>query len=98
MVKRLRWNKQAISKMDSIVDYLNDEVSFQAAMDFVRSVNALIEDIKKHPSRGRKVKNMKTMLFINLKKHHQLFYRLEGSTLVITAIFDTRQNPDKRPY
>lgn len=41
---------------------------------------------------------MKTVRFINLDKHRQMFYRVHGSTAFITDFFDVRQNPDKRPY
>ncbi len=33
-----------------------------------------------------------------MRKHHQLYYRIDGKNLIISNIFDTRQDPQKRPF
>jgi hypothetical protein len=52
---------------------------------------------EKDPTRGRTAPTSKTLQFLNIDKHRQLFYRMRGTTLVIVDIFDTRQHPSKRP-
>ena len=98
MVKIVKWNNRAVAKLDNWVDYLENEVSFQAASNLLKGVSEKIDFLKKHPTVGRRVPSMKTVRFINLDKHRQMFYRVHGSTAFITDFFDVRQNPDKRPY
>jgi plasmid stabilization system protein ParE len=98
MVKRIRWNKNAIVKVEKTAEYLELEFSIVAAERFVTNVYECIEKIKKHPSRGRKTSLNPGILFINLDNHRQLFYRIQKDELIIIDIFDTRQNPEKRPF
>ncbi len=46
---------------------------------------------------NRKVPNSKTLQFLNMDKHHQIFYRTHGSRVSIVDVFDTRQDHNKRP-
>lgn len=98
MVKRVRWNKRAIVKLDGWVDYLEQEVSFQSASILLKNVRDKIEILKKQPTIGRAVKSMKTVRFVNIDKNRHLFYRVQSTTIFITDLFDVRQNPNKRPY
>jgi hypothetical protein len=47
---------------------------------------------------GRPISSRKTIRFVLVGKYHRMYYRKHGLTLFITRFFDTRQNPDKRPY
>ncbi len=98
MVKRVRWNKRAIVKLDSWVEYLEHEVSFQSASILVKNIRNKIEMLKQQPAIGRSVVEMKTIRFLNIDKNRQMFYRVQGSTIFITDFFDVRQNSQKRPY
>lgn len=98
MVKRIRWNNRAIVKMDAWVAYFEQEISFQSATTLIKTVRSKIELISKYPTTGRPVKNMKTVRFINIDKQRQLYYRVHGTTLYITDLFNVRQNPNNKPY
>jgi plasmid stabilization system protein ParE len=98
MVKKIIWNKKGQLSFDSMITYLHDEVSRQSAENFFNIVYKKIETLTKQPYIGRRVKDMKTVRLVNLDKHRQMFYRIDGKTLYISFFFDTRQHPDKRPY
>jgi hypothetical protein len=51
-----------------------------------------------NPGSGRPTTTSKTVRFINIAKHRQMFYRQSGKNLHIVAFFDVRQHPDKRPF
>ena len=98
MVKSVEWNKAALRKMRETVTYLKTEVSNSTANKYVDNVYYAIERIKDQPFIGRPAVTTKTVRFIGIDKHRQMFYRVNGTTLYITNFVDTRQNPDKRPY
>jgi plasmid stabilization system protein ParE len=98
MVKRIEWSKKAISELYQVLGYLKNEVSLTSSERFLDLVESHIEKIKKYPTKGRQVPNRKTIRFVLVGKNHRLYYRPHGSTLYITALFDTRQDIDKRPY
>jgi plasmid stabilization system protein ParE len=98
MVKTIKWNERALRKMREIIDYLKYEVSDKVANDFIEDVYFQIRRLKEHPEIGRPVVTTKSIRFIRVDKHRRMYYRLKGSTIHIANFFDTRQNPDKRPY
>jgi plasmid stabilization system protein ParE len=98
MVKRIEWTKKAISELYATLDYLKKEFSENTSERFLDLVEKHIEGIKKHPTKGRLVPKRKTIRFVVFGKNHRCYYRVQGSTLYVTALFDTRQDIDKRPY
>ncbi len=98
MVKVVEWSQKADRELARMVSYLQDEISEQAAERLISAVNRRIEQLKKQPEIGRRVQNKQTIRYLLVTKNRQMFYRLNGTTLYVTAFFDTRQNPSKRPY
>jgi plasmid stabilization system protein ParE len=98
MVKRIEWSKKAIGELYHVLGYLKNEVSITSSERFLDLVESHIEKIKKYPTKGRQAPNRKTIRFVLVGKNHRLYYRPHGSILYITALFDTRQDIDKRPY
>jgi plasmid stabilization system protein ParE len=98
MVKKIIWNKRGQNTFDDTINYLHDEVSQQSAETFFNIVYDKIDKLVKQPFIGRKVGSTKSVRVINLDKHRQMFYRIVGTTLYISYFFDTRQNPNKRPF
>jgi plasmid stabilization system protein ParE len=98
MVTKIIWNKAASRTFDGITDYMVDNFSLQSAQNFATSVYEKIDYIVKHPFVGRQVKGTKSLKMLNLGKHHQIYFRVHGNTLYISDFFDTRQDPNKRPY
>ena len=98
MAKRIEWSQKAIKRLSDAIKYLKLEVSHTSAVNFAELIDKRIEHIEKHPTVSRKVPNRKTIRFVLVGKHYRLYYRVHGSILYITALFDTRQDPSKRPY
>jgi plasmid stabilization system protein ParE len=98
MVKRIEWSKKGIGELYEVLGYLKNEVSVTSSERFLDLVESHIEKIVKYPTKGRQVQNRKTIRFVLVGKNHRLYYRLHGSILYITALFDTRQDISKRPY
>ena len=98
MAKRIEWSQKAIRELSNNINYLKREISLTSAERFAQLIRQRIEQVEKQPTMGRKTPNHKTVRFVLVGKNHRLYYRVHGSTLFITAIFDTRQDPNKRPY
>ncbi len=98
MVKRVDWSDSAIKQYKAVIFYHKENGNTAFAQKWVDSLWAKIGLLMKEPEIGRKASKTKTVRFVNFAKHYQLFYRVKGSTLFISSIFDTRQNPAKRPF
>jgi plasmid stabilization system protein ParE len=98
MVTKVIWNKAASRTFDDITICMVDNISLQSAQNFAVSVYEKIDYIIKYPFVGRKVRGTKSLKMLNIGKHHHIYFRVHGNTLFISDFFDTRQNPDKRPY
>jgi plasmid stabilization system protein ParE len=98
MVRKIEWSKMALAELGQILTYLRYEVSDIAAERFADLVRHKINQLAANTFDGRPVPTRKNIRFILLGKYHRLYYRRHGLTLYITRFFDTRQDPEKRPY
>lgn len=98
MVTQVVWNKRAVERFDEIVLYLLENVSETSAEKFVQKTNDVIETLKKYPEIGRQSTVYKTVRQYKIDKFKRLYYRKQGSKLIIVYIYDDRQNPDLNPY
>jgi plasmid stabilization system protein ParE len=98
MVEKVIWSRRAERNYMSMLDYLPNEASLQAAENLNESVQKTISGLMKNLGSGRPTTTSKTVRFINIAKHRQMFYRQSGKNLHIVAFFDVRQHPDKRPF
>jgi plasmid stabilization system protein ParE len=83
--------------MTKIADYLTYEFSQNTADKFMQLAYSTYDKIAEHPTKGRKKDESSTLQHINMDKHRQIFYRSYSNAITIVDIFDTRQNPNKRP-
>ncbi len=95
MVEKIKWNERALNSFHDIAVYLESEYSTKTSEKFVQNVFDKIAALQKYPTIGRKAPKRKSIRFILVEKHYRLYYRVSGSTLIISTIFDTRQNPKK---
>ena len=98
MVTKIEWRKKALRFVEEKAIYLETEFSEQTAINFVSRIEKTIEKVAKNPKSYRKVVLAKSVYFINIDKQNQMFYRVAGDTLIISAFFDMRQDPKKRPF
>jgi plasmid stabilization system protein ParE len=98
MVKKIKWNKAADRTFDQTTDYLQDNFSTLSAENFANLVYERIDQIVKGLTVGRVSTKEKSVMILKLDKNRQMYYRLNGTTLTIVDFWDTRQDPNKRPY
>jgi plasmid stabilization system protein ParE len=98
MVEKIIWRKKAFLYVRENAQYLEQEFSRQAADNFIDAVTKAIGRAEKNPTTYRKASKTKSVHIINIDKNRQMFYRLSGKVLIISAFFDCRQDPEKRPF
>ena len=98
MVEKIIWRKKAFLYVRENAQYLEQEFSRQAADNFVDAVTKTIAKAAKNPETYRKATKTKSVHHINVDKNRKMFYRLSGKTLIISAFFDARQDPEKSPF
>ena len=98
MVNRVVFTPTSLVESNGIITYLRNNVSDQAAERFLDLIKRQVMQLESNLMEGRPISSRKTIRFVLVGKHHRMYYRKHGLTLFITHFFDTRQNPDKRPY
>jgi plasmid stabilization system protein ParE len=98
MVNRIVFTPTSLRELNDIIIYLRNYASSQVAEKFLDLIEKQVIQLESNRMEGRPVTSKKTIRFVLVGKYHRLYYRKHGLTLYITRIFDTRQDPDKRPY
>ena len=98
MVKHIIWKQAAERTFDVITIHLHEAYSLQTAHNFAKLVYEKIDRLAKQPLSGPRVIGRKTLRYVNFGKNYKMYYRVVGTTLVISNFFDTRRNPDSSPF
>jgi plasmid stabilization system protein ParE len=98
MVEKIIWRKKAYLYVRENAQYLENEFSRQAAENFVDVISNAVRKAEKNPESFRKILKTKSVHMIKVDKNRQMYYRLVGKTLIISAFFDSRQDPKKSPF
>lgn len=98
MVNRVEFTRDFLTELSGVISYLRDNASDQSAERLFNLIDKQITQLESNLMEGRPVTTRKTIRFVLVGKHYRMYYRKHGLTLYITHLFDTRQNPDKRPY
>lgn len=98
MVTKIEWSKRFAEDAKNIIVFLRENASESTIDTFKIKLENKILKVAEYPETGRKAGRKKSVRYVKFLKHYHLFYRITGSILYISAIFDTRQNPLKRPF
>ncbi len=98
MDKLIVWNKKAQAKFDKTVSYLQKDWSEKIAENFVKTTNQNLFLLSKFPHLGRKSSKNTAVRLLNITRHNQMFYRIEGRKIIILTFFDLRQDSSKKPF
>lgn len=98
MVREVIWTKQVQRQVDKTFDYISENLTVQGAIHFVQNVFAQEEKLSKYPETGRLSSTNDKIRYILIDDYRRLYYRIYPSRVTVLALFDTRQDPKKRPY
>jgi len=94
MAKQIRWTNQAKADRIGILDYFRKRNGSTA---YSKKLNKVfigeIDNISKHPHLGRKSNSANVR--VKVSGNYNILYMIDGETIFILRLWDTRQNPIK---
>ncbi len=97
MAYQLIQKKRFKNKLVKLLDYLETEWGFKVAKSFLEKMDNHLELISQQPFIGE-LGGHKNVRSILITKHNRVYYTVEGNTIKILNMYDTRMNPKKNRY
>ena len=95
---KIVWSRFAVKNLRDIYEYYAETASPSIALKIRNGIFEEGKKINKHPSAGQIQESLSGFRQEHryvLKGHHKIIYRIVNNEILITDIFDTRQNPSK---
>ena len=97
MAKIIVWKRQANLQIIEIETYLIDNFSIKIANKFFDVLYKKLERLQRFPESGQATK-FKTIRRVRINRLISVFYKIQGTYIVIHYVWNNRQDPDKNPY
>jgi plasmid stabilization system protein ParE len=79
-------------------EYLATEWGFSVADAFYNKIIQKLDVLQKQPFIGKISKKRPTIRRTLLGKYNILYYRIDGDTVVIINLLNSKRNPKRNPY
>ena len=97
MAKTIIWKRKANLQILQTLSYLAENFSKKTVDNFLNKLEEKLESLSKFPERGQRTR-FKTIRRLRINRYTSVFYRIQGSHIVIHFVWDNRQDPKKNPY
>jgi plasmid stabilization system protein ParE len=91
------WLPQAENDLGNILDYLQKNWGENIVDEFILKLERILSLVSQKPNMFRRSSKMNVHQVL-ITKHNLLFYRILENKIELLTIFDTRQNPVKKPF
>ncbi len=98
MALQIKWTRRADKKFDVIIAYLLENWNEGVTKRFVKKVYDFLEILFEFPEIGTCENKEKGIRGYPIVKQINIFYRINGETIIVLDFFDNRQNPKKSPF
>ena len=98
MARQVIFSKKAVRQIDTVAAYLEEHFSLDTAQSFLKKVVALQPKMADYPETGRPTAINSRIRYLHIDDHRILFYQHDDERVKVMAMFDTRQDPAKRPH
>lgn len=92
------WTDFAIENFKIIFDFYTVKANRKVAHQIRKQILTSTEQLIKHPNSGQKELHLekleKDYRYV-LSGNYKIIYKVEDSQIIISDVFDSRQNPDK---
>ena len=96
MALEVVWSPRAIKNFDSIIEYIEQHWTEREVRNFVKQTLKTVSLVSEFPHLYKTLVGKEAIREAVITKHNILIYRPDNDRLEILAIFDTRQNPEKK--
>lgn len=93
MKREIRLSKRAMRKLDSLLDYLEEEWSAKVKHEFVLKLDKSLKQIQKLPDSFPESEKISGLRKCVVTKQTTVFYKYSETTIDVVTIFDNRRNP-----
>ena len=93
---RVIWNKRASKQLGELQEYLEQEFGSNTVKIFTQRIFKFLELLTKYPQIGTLENKNEDLRGFLLHRHTTLLYKVKSDSIYILALFDNRQNPDKK--
>lgn len=97
MDRRLIYSPRAVRQIKATLKYYRENFSRQAAANLIKQISEAEPTMKDYPESGRPTAFADTR-YLQVAEHKILFYTYSDERTTVLALFDTRQDPGKRPF
>lgn len=98
MEKALIFSTDALEQIQLIWRYIDENLSSQSADNLLERIDEKVKWIIKNPETGYLSEASPQIRYVLVDKHRRLYYEIGEELIIVLALFDTRQDPKKRPY
>jgi plasmid stabilization system protein ParE len=95
---KIDWSDDALTHLQELIDYLRDEAGELTVTKITSKITRRIDLLATQPEFGQReplLEGKRHEYRRLIEGRYKIIYRVEGDTVYISAIFDTRQNPDR---
>jgi plasmid stabilization system protein ParE len=92
-MRQITWSDEAVTDYHQTIDYLLQEWSEQAAIDFIEEVEAVLDILKLQPELYP-LSSYPQVRRAVIRKQVTLYYTLEKEEILLVRFWNTYQNPD----
>jgi plasmid stabilization system protein ParE len=95
MSRGIRLSKRTTQKLNELLEYLENEWSEKAKIDFIDKLDRVLSLIKSNPESFQKSDLVKGLHQCVITSQTTIYYRYDSDFVYIVTLFDIRQNPKK---
>jgi plasmid stabilization system protein ParE len=92
---KIRWTEEATKNLENIIDYLDVNWTSREVKRFFHKLEKQLTILSNFPDAYPISKKRKAVHRCVFSANHIIYYKVQGDSLVLLSIFDTRQNPEK---
>lgn len=90
--------KRFQNKLFKLLEYLEKEWGHKVAANFFADIKFHLNLLSNQPYVGKLGETKKNVRSVLITKHNRVYYRVEGNTIEVLNMYDTRMNPKKNKY
>ena len=97
-MKRIQFTEQALQRVEEILSFLRRSMPEDAVLQVGKKLIDKIASLEQHPYKGQQEEYLQHLGLGHRRlivEHYKIIYRVTATSIYITDIFDTRQDPHK---
>ena len=95
MSRVIKLSKRTTKKLNELFEYLENEWSAKAKIDFIDKLDRILKLIKSNPESFQKSELVKGLHQCVITSQTTIYYRYDNDFVYIVTLFDNRQDPRK---